>query len=162
MRRAAILLLAAVACHAGGFEKKTFRVPMQDDVRLATDVYGAEGEARKPAPLMRTPNNKNGTVAVAEMFAGAGYEVVVQDCRGRYGSERTYEPYRHDGEDGSDTLQWIRHQRSCNSRIGMWGASHPGPAEARNVRRLINFITSPELGILSRNHILDRASVVDL
>ena len=102
---------------------------MRDDVRLATDVYGAEGEARKPAPLMRTPNNKNGTVAVAEMFAGAGYEVVVQDCRGRYGSERTYEPYRHDGEDGSDTLQWIRHQRSCNSRIGMWGASHLRPAE---------------------------------
>jgi putative CocE/NonD family hydrolase len=129
MRRAAILLLAAVSCHAGGAEKKTFLVTMRDGVRLATDVYGAEGEARKPALLMRTPYNKNGTAAVAEMFVGAGYIVVVQDCRGRYGSEGAYEPYRHDGEDGSDTLQWIRRQRWCNSRIGMWGASHPGAVE---------------------------------
>ena len=97
MRRAAILLIAAVACDARCSEKKTFLVPMRDDVRLATDVYGAEGEARKPALLMRTPYNMNGTAAVAEMFAGAGYVVVVQDCRGRYGSEGSSSGYRLDG-----------------------------------------------------------------
>ena len=129
MRWAAIMLLAAAPWHAKAAEKKTVLVTMRDGVRLATDVYGAEAGGRKPVLLMRTPYNKNGAAAVAGMFAGAGYAVVAQDCRGRYGSEGKYEPYLHDGEDGPDTLQWIRRQPWCNNRIGMWGASHPGAVE---------------------------------
>src|SRR5262249_7180386 len=102
---------------------------MRDGMHLATDVYGAEGEGRKPVLLMRTPYNKNGSATTAELFVGAGYVVVLQDCRGRFGSEGKYEPYLHDAEDGAATLEWIRRQPWCNQRIGMWGASHPGAVE---------------------------------
>src|SRR2546429_9047183 len=83
---AAIAFLAVIGRHSEAAEKKTFLLPMPDGVRLATDVYGAEGEARKPVLLMRTPYNKNGTATQAGMFVAAGYVVVVQDCRGPDGS----------------------------------------------------------------------------
>ncbi|HYZ85353.1 MAG TPA: CocE/NonD family hydrolase, partial [Bryobacteraceae bacterium] len=107
---------------------ETVSVPMRDGVRLATDVYlGVSGP--RPVLLSRTPYNKAGLKSAAEFFRQADYAVVVQDCRGRFGSEGVYAPYRDDAADGEDTIAWIRKQPWCDGRIGMWGASHPGAVQ---------------------------------
>ena len=63
-------LLAAVAWTAQ-IGKQTVKVPMRDEVELATDIYGMEG-GRRPVLLMRTPYNKNNAASTAERYAAAG------------------------------------------------------------------------------------------
>src|SRR5688572_21866747 len=68
-------------------------VPMRDGVKLATDIYFAQGAGeRLPVILMRTPYDKRAafTVTDARMFAGQGYHVLAQDVRGKFGSEGMY------------------------------------------------------------------------
>ena len=104
-------------------------VPMRDGVRLATDLYfPGEVASRRtgpfPAVLERTPYNKNGGSASASFFARHGYIAAVQDCRGRYGSEGVFFPFRDDPEDGYDTIEWIADHPSCNGKVGMFGCSY--------------------------------------
>ncbi|NVJ99428.1 MAG: CocE/NonD family hydrolase [Alphaproteobacteria bacterium] len=120
-------------------------VAMRDGVHLATDVYlpcafsdGAEGKSW-PVLMERTPYNKQGlnrsekSVAhpsaqsrteIARWFAQHGYVVVMQDCRGRYGSEGTFSKYLNEAEDGFDTMAWIVSQSWCNGKIGTFGVSY--------------------------------------
>src|SRR5437660_16322 len=85
--RWAIFLLAPISVFSANVAKISVHVRMRDGVRLATDAYGTEQGVKKPVLLMRTPYNKNGSASVAAKFVNAGYAVVIQDCRGRYGSE---------------------------------------------------------------------------
>ena len=120
-------------------------VPCRDGVRLATDVYLPEGEGPFPAILERTPYGKREvsrselTAAdptpvprevIAQYFNEAGYAVVYQDCRGRYGSEGSFEKYLADGEDGYDTCAWIVAQPWCNGKIGTMGLSYAAHTQA--------------------------------
>ena len=50
--------------------------------------------------------------------------LVVQDCRGRYGSDGDYVPFVNETRDGEDTLAWLAAQPWCNGRIGMFGDSY--------------------------------------
>jgi uncharacterized protein len=109
--------------------RQTLSVPMRDDTRLATDVYGSGAGGKRPVLLSRTPYNKDGAEAIARRFASAGYVVVVQDERGRYASGGASLPYNNEGQDGFDTLEWIVNQPWCNGRVGMWGASHVGAVQ---------------------------------
>ena len=104
-------------------------VPMRDGVRLATDLYFPGKVARErtgtfPAVLDRTPYNKRGGGDTASFFARHGYMSVVQDCRGRYGSEGVFFPFIDDPEDGYDTIQWIADHPSCDGKVGMYGCSY--------------------------------------
>lgn len=120
-------------------------VTMRDGARLATDVYlpFAMGEHNKctkwPVLLERTPYNKQGLnrsersvehpaarprTEIARWFARHGYVVVMQDCRGRYGSEGTFSKYLNEAEDGFDTMAWIVDQEWCNGKIGTFGVSY--------------------------------------
>lgn len=114
-------------------------VPMRDGVRLATDIYLPEDAAALPVLLERTPYDKRGTnhadftaadskplskPAIAHIFAASGYVFVLQDCRGRYGSEGVFRKYLSEAEDGADTLAWIREQPWCDGRIGTLGLSY--------------------------------------
>jgi predicted acyl esterase len=69
-------------------------VAMRDGIMLATDIYST-GEVRRSGPvlLLRTPYNKANFESQARRFAQAGYTVVTQDCRGRYGSGGTFGLY---------------------------------------------------------------------
>ncbi|MGI8988343.1 MAG: CocE/NonD family hydrolase [Bryobacteraceae bacterium] len=109
--------------------KQTVMVPMRDGVRLATDVYRVKGGGRSPVLLMRTPYNKAAVQSTAEKYALAGYNVVVQDTRGRYESEGAFYPYNGEGQDGYDTLDWIQKQPWSEPRVGMWGASYVGAVQ---------------------------------
>ena len=119
--------------------KTTAMVAMRDGVRLATDIYLPAGDGPFPTLLERTPYGRNAqtrrerTAAdprpmrrgeVAARFAGNGYAVVVQDCRGRFDSEGRFTKYLGEANDGADTMAWLLGQPWCNSRIGTYGLSY--------------------------------------
>lgn len=116
-------------------------VPMRDGVRLATDVFFPQGAGRGPWPalLERTPYDKRearvneytlthpevfGREELARFFTDAGFAVVFQDCRGRYGSEGRFTKYRGEAEDGFDTLDWIARQDWCDGQVATMGMSY--------------------------------------
>ena len=119
-------------------------VAMRDGIRLATDIYrpaagGVVDDRPLPVILERTPYGKRERSRseiepgdaepmtrpeLALSFVRAGYVVVFQDCRGRYGSEGTFTKYLSEGEDGYDTCAWIVDQPWCNGRIGTMGLSY--------------------------------------
>ena len=110
-------------------------LPMRDGIRLATDVYLPRSRPQLvPALLTRTPYSKTqappvGRTGIAEFgryFAQRGYAVVVQDVRGRYGSEGTWDFLGGDAEDGVDTCAWIGAQTWSDGQVGMFGTSYPG------------------------------------
>lgn len=109
--------------------RRTVTVPMRDGVLLSTDIYAQQDAPRSPVLLMRSPYNKQGGKSAAERFAAAGYIAVVQDCRGRFESAGDFVPYNNEGQDGFDTIEWLRQQKWCDGRIGMWGASYVGATQ---------------------------------
>jgi len=100
-------------------------VPMRDGTRLSAEVYLPAGEDPVPAILLRTPydNSAEPYWRMAERYAGAGYAVVVQDCRGRGDSDGRF---RHFDEiaDGLDTIDWVGGQAWCDGQVAMTGLSY--------------------------------------
>lgn len=106
------------------------QVPMRDGVRLATDVFVPKATGRWPAVLVRTPyNRKTSASASYRYFVRRGYAVVIQDVRGRFESQGTFESAKQEGPDGSDTVNWIAGQSWSNGRVAMAGSSYLGLAE---------------------------------
>jgi putative CocE/NonD family hydrolase len=118
---------------------------MRDGVRLATDVYLPDGAGPFPVVLERTPYGRHLTsrceitaanrapasrAELAARFTGAGYAVVYQDTRGRYGSEGVFVKYLSDGEDGFDACAWLRAQPWCDGRICTMGLSYGAHTQA--------------------------------
>jgi len=97
-------------------------VPMRDGVTLATTVYLPEAEGCYPTVLVRTAYNRVPLQGVD--FARRGMAFVVQDVRGRYGSDGDFYPFLHEAQDGEDTLDWLVAQPWCNGRVGMFGDSY--------------------------------------
>ena len=57
------------------------------------------------------------------MYNDNGYYVVVQSCRGRYGSEGVFWMFQDDRSDGHAAIEWIAQQPWCDGNIGMVGLS---------------------------------------
>ncbi|MFO1498088.1 MAG: CocE/NonD family hydrolase [Verrucomicrobiota bacterium] len=101
----------------------TVMVSMRDGVKLATDIYLPPGVSPWPVVLMRTPYNKTGMATPGQSATRLGYAIVIQDTRGRFGSEGENLPFPRDAEDGFDTVAWIQQQGWCNGKIGTFGGS---------------------------------------
>lgn len=116
------------------FEVRTdVAVPMRDGVLLATDVCLPDAWPA-PALLSRTPYDKNQVAGFSDdldLFSclRAGYAVVVQDVRGRFGSAGTFEPFRGEAEDGADAVAWVAAQDWCDGTVGMFGKSYLGTTQ---------------------------------
>ena len=105
--------------------KETVMVPMRDGVRLDTNIFRKNGTSGPmPVLLLRTPYNQEKYEAQAKKIAVAGYIAVMQDSRGRFGSEGEWPHYWDEGPDGFDAVVWIREQSWCNGKVGMWGPSY--------------------------------------
>jgi predicted acyl esterase len=105
-------------------------VPMRDGVHLATDVYLPPGSERRPAILIRTPySRKSPGMRSYLYFTRHGYSVVIQDVRGRFGSEGKFAAISQEGPDGSDTIDWIAAQPWSDGRVAMAGSSYLGMAQ---------------------------------
>ncbi len=105
-------------------------IAMRDGVRLSANVFLPSENAPLPAILVRTPYGK-GTNLIPnyQAFLDRGYAVVVEDVRGTYESEGTFEPLTQESGDGSDTIDWIARQRWSNGKVGMIGGSYLGIAQ---------------------------------
>jgi putative CocE/NonD family hydrolase len=105
-----------------------------DGVDLVSDHYYPPQPTPEVGPqptlLMRQPYGRDiaSTVTYAHpaWFARHGYNVVVQDVRGRGDSGGDFYPFRHEGRDGAETIAWLRARPECNGRVGMYGFSYQG------------------------------------
>lgn len=59
----------------------------------------------------------------------AGFAVVVQDVRGRFGSPGAFAAIRHEGPDTYDTVEWVAAQPWCTASVGMTGRSYCGEVQ---------------------------------
>ena len=53
-----------------------------------------------------------------------GYAVVIQEVRGRSGSQARWHPFVHERDDGEDCLNWVLEQPWCDGRIGSYGTAY--------------------------------------
>ena len=106
---------------------------MSDGVLLRSDHYHPAGDQPQPTLLMRQPYGRDiaSTVVYAHpiWFARHGYNVVIQDVRGRGGSEGSFYPFRHEAKDGAETIAWLRSRPESNGRVGMYGFSYQGATQ---------------------------------
>jgi len=119
-----------VDCGEGVTLERGVGFRLSDGTVLRSDHYYPAKEGKHPTLLMRQPYGRDiaSTVVYAHpvWFARRGYNVVIQDVRGRGGSEGAFYPFRHEGRDGSETIAWLRSRPECNGRIGMYGFSYQG------------------------------------
>ena len=119
-----------VDCGEGVTLERSVSLRLSDGTVLRSDHYYPSGGGRQPTLLMRQPYGRDiaSTVVYAHpvWFARRGYNVVIQDVRGRGGSEGEFYPFRHEGRDGAETIAWLRSRPECNGRIGMYGFSYQG------------------------------------
>src|SRR5947209_200447 len=130
------------------YERRDFKIPMRDGVRLYTVVYSPKNTTETYPILMRRtpygvgPYDKTqfpGTLGPNAHFPKEGYIFVSQDVRGCYMSEGVFDnmrPHRakrvsdkdiDESTDTYDTIDWlIKHLPNHNGKAGLWGISYPG------------------------------------
>ena len=99
-------------------------VRMRDGVHLLTDHYAPDGPALGTV-VMRGPYQRAGAVPhiLLGLFASRGYHVVMQSCRGTFGSEGRFVPGEDEIRDGADTVEWLREQPWFEGRfVGVGGS----------------------------------------
>ncbi|MCX6354850.1 MAG: CocE/NonD family hydrolase [Candidatus Aureabacteria bacterium] len=108
-------------------------VPMRDGALLRANVWRQAPSGRFPVLIFRTPYSKDeGDPDNERTFQHAvdrGYAMVIQDVRGRYMSEGEYTPYRNEGKDGYDTIEWAAAQPWSDGNVGTFGLSYPGAVQ---------------------------------
>jgi putative CocE/NonD family hydrolase len=140
------------------YERRDVMIPMRDGVKLHTVIIVPKSvvEAKKRAPILltRTPYNAteltshkasshlgpilNGYDNALEVIIEGGYIRVVQDVRGKYGSEGDYvmnrplrgplNPTKVDhATDTYDTIDWlVKNIKETNGKVGILGISYDG------------------------------------
>ena len=103
-------------------------IPMRDGVRLSADLYLPRAAGPHPAIVLRTPYVKAGSRYTERALGWArdGYALVLVDVRGRGDSQGDFAPYRHDGDDGYDVIEWVASQPFCTGAVATTGASYSG------------------------------------
>lgn len=136
------------------YEKRDVMIPMRDGVKLHTVIIIPKGAKRAPILLTRTPYDATGLTSHAasshlgpilegydnatDVIIEGGYIRVVQDIRGKYGSEGDYvmnrplhgpqnpTPVDH-ATDTYDTIDWlVKNIPETNGKVGVLGISYDG------------------------------------
>ena len=136
------------------YSKRDVMVPMRDGVRLHTVILVPKGAKGAPILLTRTPYNATDLTSHAhsshlgpilkgydnatEVIVEGGYIRVVQDVRGKYGSEGDYVMNRplhgpqnptsvDHATDTYDTIDWlVKNIPESNGKVGILGISYDG------------------------------------
>jgi hypothetical protein len=130
------------------YQKREFRIPVRDGVKLFTSVYLPKDTSRTyPIMFLRTPytvspygeDKYKESIGPSVHFAREGYIFVYQDVRGKFLSEgdyvnvRPHKPHKSgatdidESTDTYDTIEWlVKNIPNHNGRVGMWGISYPG------------------------------------
>lgn len=107
-------------------EERNVGITMRDGIKLAADIYRPQAEGKFPVILTRTPYKKEMAELQARYYARRGYVFAVQDCRGRFSSPGTWEPFVNEPKDGYDSIEWLASQPWSNGKVGMIGGSYVG------------------------------------
>jgi len=107
------------------------RIAMPDGTHLAGTLYRPRNvDGPLPTVYVRLPyDRRRYGEAIGEglFFARNGYAVLLQDVRGKFGSEGDdFIPWRHATNDGVATLDWIVRQPWSNGKVGTIGCSALG------------------------------------
>ncbi len=128
------------------YTKRDAMIPMRDGVRLHTEIYVPKNSAEKlPFLITRTPYGTNddekgysSLFNIYQEMIPEGYIFVMQDIRGRYGSEGKFVMQRpprdrndaksiDEGTDTYDTIDWLlKNVPNNNGRAGLLGISYGG------------------------------------
>jgi putative CocE/NonD family hydrolase len=139
-----------------GFDyiRRDVMIPMRDGVKLHTVILVPKGASHAPILLTRTPYNATeltshsasshlgpilqGYDNATDVIVEGGYIRVIQDIRGRYGSEGDYvmnrplhgpqnpTPVDH-ATDTYDTIDWlVKNTPESNGKVGILGISYDG------------------------------------
>jgi len=136
------------------YTRREVMIPMRDGVKLHTVILVPKGAKRAPILLTRTPYNATeltthsnsshlgpsleGYDNATDVIVGGGYIRVVQDIRGKYGSEGEYvmnRPLRgplnstqvDHATDTYDTIDWlVKNIPETNGKLGILGISYDG------------------------------------
>ena len=135
--------------HFRAYDRKEVMIPMRDGVKLHAVILRPT-DTNEPLPLLmqRTPygvdeSSSNSINSRYTELAQSGYIFVMEDIRGRYGSEGQFFMNRpivdhHDPTspdpnnidettDAYDTVAWlIKNVPNNNGRVGVMGISYPG------------------------------------
>ena len=103
------------------------RIPMRDGVELVADLYRPL-PASRGIVLVRSPYGRRAPFSneFARLYAERGFTVLVQSCRGTFGSGGSKMPFRGEVEDGADTVEWMRRQPWFTGRFATIGVSYLG------------------------------------
>ena len=132
--KANVILLSLDAQEAGrrsdspGTIQRNIKVRTPDGAELATDLYLGSANASAPAIMIRSPYGISAMLAAGGAYplARSGFNVVMQSCRGTFGSTGKFDPHHDEQRDGLATLEWIKQQPWCNGSIGTFGMSYLG------------------------------------
>jgi hypothetical protein len=110
-------------------EEHDVEMKTRDGVTLRADIYRPTTDGDFPVLLQRTPYGKGPVADVAQKAVARGYMVVVQDVRGRGASEGEWYPFKHETDDGFDTIEWAAGLPYSNGKVGMFGGSYVGATQ---------------------------------
>jgi uncharacterized protein len=101
----------------------------RDGVTLYADIFRPKADGQFPVLLQRTPYGKSNDISIALRGAARGYVMIIQDVRGRFASEGDWYVFKHESEDGYDTVEWAAALPFSNGKVGMYGGSYVGATQ---------------------------------
>jgi len=130
-RLMSLILALPPATHRKLEFQPDLQIPMRDGAILLANRIAPVGGESLPIILVRDPYSSRGKTPdfISQVIAERGYQVIYQNCRGRWGSGGDFEPFRNEREDGLATLQWISEQPWFSGSVGMYGLSYWGYAQ---------------------------------
>ncbi|HVS16507.1 MAG TPA: CocE/NonD family hydrolase [Thermoanaerobaculia bacterium] len=122
----------ATAPAADAVHRRDLDVPMRDGVLLRANLWRPAGDGPFPVLVYRTPYGKDEAERLYRTHLRAverGWAVLLVDVRGRFASQGDLDPYRNEGRDGFDTIEWAAAQPWSDGRVGTYGLSYPGAVQ---------------------------------
>lgn len=129
--------------------ERGLRIPMPDGIELVADRYGPRQPSHFPTILVRTPYGRRASgFFVSQRMAERGYNVLVQDVRGRFDSEGEFDVFAGEDADGQATIEWISAQPWFDGSLGLWGMSYLAYAQWAAAPGAPSFLRAimPQLG----------------
>lgn len=114
-----------------GYARREERTPMRDGAVLLSEHYIPLTDHPLGTVLVRTPYGRATPLDAtgSRTLALRGYHVLVQSCRGTFGSGGDFDPMAADRDDAQDTVAWLREQPWFDGRLATYGGSYLGWAQ---------------------------------
>ncbi|MGE5222348.1 MAG: CocE/NonD family hydrolase [Omnitrophica WOR_2 bacterium] len=108
--------------------ERNIQIPMADGAILLADHYSPRRKRKLPTVLIRSPYGRSGIYGLyfGRLFAERGFQVLIQSCRGTFGSEKEFMPFQDEKADGLATLEWLKSQPWFSGEIATVGQSYLG------------------------------------